>query len=182
MDVRAAMDGMVTPIEGMRVPRLFHLLPGGRRLYRLGVHNGTDIYSFSAPDGFAVGWPVRAMGAGVIVEVVAQSGMTSARFRELVTRSEEAGFTSDEAMRELLGKQVVIDHGGGIVTRYAHLDQIGAGIVPGVTVATGQVIGTVGVTGTLGEPEPGTEAPHLHVEIVINGIYLGRGLMLAETR
>ena len=58
------------------------------------------------------------------------------------------------------GIQVVINHGYGIKTRYAHLSR--ALVRPGDTVRRGQVIGLVGNTGrSVGE--------HLHYEVIVNG-------------
>jgi murein DD-endopeptidase MepM/ murein hydrolase activator NlpD len=57
------------------------------------------------------------------------------------------------------GNAVVIDHGYGIVTRYAHLD--GFNVRPGQRVRRGDVIGFVGNTGR-------STAPHLHYEVWVN--------------
>ena len=64
------------------------------------------------------------------------------------------------------GWLVEIDHGGGIVTGYVHLqaNSIPSGIVAGVSVTLGQQIGTLGNTGNaLGTP------PHLHFRVQRNG-------------
>jgi murein DD-endopeptidase MepM/ murein hydrolase activator NlpD len=55
------------------------------------------------------------------------------------------------------GNIVILDHGRGYQTYYAHLSKIGKGIKPGVPVARGDVIGLVGSTGR-------STAPHLHFE------------------
>ncbi|MDQ4019904.1 MAG: peptidoglycan DD-metalloendopeptidase family protein, partial [Actinomycetota bacterium] len=57
------------------------------------------------------------------------------------------------------GNIVVIDHGGGISTAYAHLSSIWVG---GGTVSQGQGIGAVGCTGSC-------TGPHLHFEVRVNG-------------
>lgn len=58
------------------------------------------------------------------------------------------------------GNVVVIEHAGGFVTKYAHLDDIV--VKKGQRVSTGTRIGTLGVSGT-------TYAPHLHYEVRLNG-------------
>ncbi len=57
------------------------------------------------------------------------------------------------------GNIVVIDHGGGLSTAYAHLSSIWVG---GGSVSQGQAIGAVGCTGSC-------TGPHLHFEVRING-------------
>ncbi len=58
------------------------------------------------------------------------------------------------------GTVVMIDHGNGYQTRYAHLSGINCRI--GQTVSAGQVIGYSGNTGN-------SSGPHLHFEIRMNG-------------
>jgi murein DD-endopeptidase MepM/ murein hydrolase activator NlpD len=57
------------------------------------------------------------------------------------------------------GQLVVIDHGGGLTTRYGHLSHID--VTQEQTVERGQFIGRVGSTGR-------STGPHLHYEIRIN--------------
>jgi murein DD-endopeptidase MepM/ murein hydrolase activator NlpD len=57
------------------------------------------------------------------------------------------------------GQLVVIDHGGGLTTRYGHLSHID--VTQGQTVERSQFIGRVGSTGR-------ATGPHLHYEIRIN--------------
>ena len=57
------------------------------------------------------------------------------------------------------GNFVIIDHGGGLSTAYAHQSSIAVG---GGSVSQGQVIGYVGCTGHC-------FGPHLHFEVRING-------------
>ena len=58
------------------------------------------------------------------------------------------------------GTKVVIDHGGGFTTLYAHMSRLGAS--NGAGVGQGQVIGYVGCTGSC-------TGDHLHFEIRVNG-------------
>ena len=85
---------------------------------------------FSAPQGT----PVYATGAGKVVEV----------------KTSLSGY----------GKQVIIEHGFGYRTRYAHLQDFN--VKQGQQVERGQHIGLVGNTGT-------STAPHLHYEIYREG-------------
>lgn len=58
------------------------------------------------------------------------------------------------------GYMVVIDHGNGWQTAYAHLSAVGAGC--GQSVFQGSYIGALGSTGN-------SSGPHLHFELVYNG-------------
>ncbi|MGA1341967.1 MAG: M23 family metallopeptidase [Hyphomonas sp.] len=57
------------------------------------------------------------------------------------------------------GNQVLIDHGHGVYTRYAHLDSFDAGVIVGSAIGFGQPVGQMGATGN-------AEGPHLHFEIL----------------
>lgn len=57
------------------------------------------------------------------------------------------------------GLQVLIDHGKGVFTRYAHLDSFDPGIVLGSSIGYGWPVGQMGATGN-------AEAPHLHFEVL----------------
>lgn len=59
------------------------------------------------------------------------------------------------------GYTVIIDHGGGVTTLYAHM-QPGLSVYPGQTVSQGQQLGIMGTTGF-------STGVHLHFEIRING-------------
>lgn len=58
------------------------------------------------------------------------------------------------------GREVEISHGGGLVTRYAHLSKICINV--GDSVDRGDLIGLVGATGN-------ATGPHLHFETIVGG-------------
>ncbi len=59
------------------------------------------------------------------------------------------------------GLNVLIDHGGGVITRYAHMDHIDAFL--GEFLNAGDLVGFVGQTGLV-------TGPHLHFEIIMGGV------------
>ena len=81
-------------------------------------------------------------------------------------RGTEIYATGDGVVQEVemknrgYGNHVVIDHGFGYQTLYAHMSRFK--VRPGEKVKRGDVIGYVGSTGT-------STAPHLHYEVIKNG-------------
>lgn len=61
------------------------------------------------------------------------------------------------------GLTVVIDHGQGVYTRYAHMDYLAPGIAPGVALGFGHPVGQMGASGN-------AQGPHLHYEILTGNI------------
>ncbi len=61
------------------------------------------------------------------------------------------------------GNCIIIDHGGGMTTLYAHLNSMSVGV--GSSVSQGQTIGGVGNSGTT----YGADGIHLHFEVRVNG-------------
>ncbi len=72
-----------------------------------------------------------------------------------------AGTVTSAGMSGGYGNLVVIDHGGGIITKYAHM-QTTPYVSVGQVVPRGHILGPVGNTGTSG-------GNHLHFEVHVNG-------------
>jgi murein DD-endopeptidase MepM/ murein hydrolase activator NlpD len=123
------------------------------------------------------GWPVT--GTGVVI--TSDFGAPRGRFHHQgIDLSAPAGTpvraTADgkvvlaERSGEY-GRTVLVDHGGGWQTRYAHLKRIK--VERGKKLTRGEIVGTVGSSGN-------ASGPHLHYEILRNGTpidprpYLGR--------
>ena len=83
--------------------------------------------------GGGVGTPIRAAKAGQVVFAGRQGGY---------------------------GNLILINHGDGVTTAYAHLSRFS--VSSGSSVGQGQTIGAVGMTGN-------TTGPHLHFETRVNG-------------
>lgn len=62
--------------------------------------------------------------------------------------------------RDGYGNVVILEHEGGIETRYAHMSKIG--VKTGDTIKKGDIVGEVGSTGR-------STGPHLHFEVRVNG-------------
>lgn len=86
--------------------------------------------------GVGTGTPIHASAAGTVV------------------------FSGSRGANYWAGNHVIIDHGGGYQTLYAHQSRVKARV--GARVQQGEVIGFVGSTGR-------ATGPHLHFEIHING-------------
>jgi murein DD-endopeptidase MepM/ murein hydrolase activator NlpD len=158
------LAGMFSPpIESGDVPDDPNLLPGAPRDYRAGSHEGID---FPAP----FGTPVLAAASGTVTRV--DSTFLDWTHEQQDVALDEAltlGFTPVATLDRIRGRQVWIDHGKGVVTRYAHLSAVEPLIV-GTRIEAGTPIGEVGSSGY---PEGG---PHLHFEVRLGDAFYGDGL------
>lgn len=69
------------------------------------------------------------------------------------------GVIVEAAMRSDYGNMIVIDHGNGVFTRYAHLARFGQGVREGARVKQGDILGPIGNTGA-------SSIVHLHYELL----------------
>ncbi len=77
------------------------------------------------------------------------------------------------------GRLVIIDHGNGMRTWYAHLSRVN--VIPGQEIRRGEILGTSGASGRV-------TSPHLHFEVRMGGTpvnphpYLTRSVMLQQVQ
>ncbi len=115
------------------VPGYYHISsPYGMRWGKL--HGGVDIATGSNKENIH-GKNIVAANSGTVISVI------------------DKGSSS-------YGKYLIIDHGGGVATLYAHCSAIV--VTKGQKVTKGQVIAKVGSTGN-------STGPHLHFEVRIDG-------------
>ncbi len=173
----------VYPISGACLPASDDLMPGAPREYRQGTHEGIDFYDSDNCAFVGLDTEVLAAAGGTIIRAdLAYEELTAQELTELEARV-EGGEGSDPAVRDAFrGRQVWIDHGDGVVTRYAHLKGIAEGVAVGQQVEQGALIAYVGESGS---PEsvmdPGTQV-HLHFAIRSGETYLGWGLTPDQVR
>ena len=131
--------------------------PGpGWKDYRCGSHTydkhtGVDIRLLD----------IAAQRAGV--DVLAAAAGKVIRLRDGVTDSILRGPVTPALAAQGCGNAVVVDDGGGWQTSYCHLAQGSLKVKVGDTVAAGQPIARVGLSGE-------TAFPHLHIEVRHDGV------------
>ena len=141
---------LITPVRKDLLARNVHLLSGfGRRLHP--IYKVVKMHE-GIDFTAAKGTPIQATGNGKVTKI-----MKSPSY----------------------GNYVVINHGAGYETLYAHMQKVN--VKKGQKVKRGEQIGTVGNTGR-------STAPHLHYEIHLNGrpinpiSYCVDGLSIEEYR
>jgi murein DD-endopeptidase MepM/ murein hydrolase activator NlpD len=127
----------------------------GARDFRCGTlsydgHNGTDIRVPTLAD--------QKRG----VDVLAAADGQVLRMRDGVPDVSVRVGGRERVQGAECGNAVVIAHAGGLETQYCHMAQGSVAVRPGETVATGQPIGRIGLSGE-------TEYPHLHFIVRRNG-------------
>jgi murein DD-endopeptidase MepM/ murein hydrolase activator NlpD len=122
---------------GTRPGALFRPVPGG-----VSSGYGYRIHPIYGDRRLHTGWDMNA-GCGAPI------------------RAAEAGTVIYSGVKGGYGSTIIIDHGGGLSTLYAHQSTLGAGY--GVVVEVGEVIGWIGSTGV-------STSCHLHFEVRVNGV------------
>lgn len=110
-----------------------------------GLYTITSHYG-NRRSGFHTGLDISGASASGKLVLAAESGTV-----ELVKFSNRS-----------YGNQVVINHGNGVKTRYAHMLDGSISVSVGQRVSRGQAIGRVGNTGN-------SSGAHLHFEVIVNG-------------
>jgi murein DD-endopeptidase MepM/ murein hydrolase activator NlpD len=177
------LRGFVQPLQGACLPSRDVVMPNAARAWRHGTNEGVDYYNGDVCAAVHAGDPVLAMADGVVVRAdLNYQDLTALQFDVLAAKTATETTTDPQTLDAYGGRQVWIDHGNGVVTRYQNLSSIRRGIDVGVDVTAGQVIGTVGESGI---PEsvtaPGTQV-HLHVEVRVGANFLGQGLPPDQVR
>ena len=111
--------------------------------------SGILLSSFGMRDHPVLGYPKRHGGADFRADIGSSVYSTA------------NGKIKYVGLRGTLGRIIVIDHGYGYETLYAHLSTVPKDIKRGTEVERGQLIGYSGNSGL-------TEGPHLHYEIHLN--------------
>lgn len=110
-----------------------------------GLYTITSYYG-NRRSGFHTGLDISGASASGKLVLAAESGTV-----ELVKFSNRS-----------YGNQVIINHGNGVKTRYAHMLDGSISVSVGQRVSRGQPIGRVGNTGN-------SSGAHLHFEVIVNG-------------
>ncbi len=174
---------LAMPIAGACLTTVDDQMPNAIRDYRAGIHEGVDFFTDYACIPVAKDTPALAAADGVVVRADHDyRALTQKEIDDLEAKSVAQGYTDEGALDKFRGRQLWIDHGGGIVTRYCHLDGIPGDVQIGTHVNQGDVIGYIGDSGT---PESASNPDfeiHLHFEIRVGKTYLGAGLDPLQTR
>lgn len=179
----AGLARLRMPIPGASLPGIDRSLPGTPRAYRFGIHEGTDFYASTTGVTIVKGTAVRAAGDGVVLRADVDYKETSNEQMDVWLEECFAKCYTPPAIQDRLGgRQVWIDHGNGLSTRYLHLSGIADGLAVGRTVKAGDVVGYAGNSGTPEAAAGLADDVHLHFEVRVGDGYLGKWISPIETR
>lgn len=172
----AAGTGWLIPVEGACIPIDDNQMPNAPREYRNGVHEGVDFFTDFACVDVEMGTQALASKAGRVIRADhVYKPLTQMELDELLAKVTAQGSSDTATLDRFRGRQVWIEHGDGLVTRYCHLEEVSEDLLVGANVERGELIGFIGDSGT---PEsvtnPGFEN-HLHFELRIGSSFLGDG-------
>ena len=111
--------------------------------------------------GYAAGGGVGSRVHPVYGYRSCHTGVDSGAPRGTPIRAAATGIVLSTTVSRAYGNMTLIDHGGGMVTMYAHQSRFA--VSPGQAVGNQEVIGYVGSTGF-------STGPHLHFEVHLNGV------------
>ncbi len=142
----------------------FLMVPGGTKPYiakAVNTYSSGPVPSRAARGTGRFGWPV----SGRITQkyYARHPGIDVAAPKGTPVLAADAGyvtFAGWDNERVSYGYMILINHGNGYVTRYAHLSAFIVSV--GASVKKGQLIGRVGSTGN-------STGPHLHFEVIRGG-------------
>ncbi len=180
------LRGLCLPVRNAFLPADDHSYPNAPRTYRGGRHAGIDLFYYYSGTSYEPlpvtgDTPIYAADAGIVIKAdtdyrapdIAEWNRRSAYYRS---------HPSTFMRRSFGGREVWIDHRNGIVTAYNHLSRIDQSLRVGSKVSKGGRIGWAGNSGLAGEAEGKDYGIHLHLEIWVDGCYLGYGMTPSEVR
>ncbi len=182
-DLVAKLQFLQSPLPGAGITTRNSQLPGAPRAYRNGTHEGLDYYNGFCGIQIRFGDPVYAAAEGIIIRIDHEySEPDAAARRELLAVAHSRPETPQDILDVLRGRQVWIEHKKGIITRYAHLQDVAEHLQEGSLVEAGEFIGTIGNSGTSDGARGNTLNAHLHFEIWLGDYFLGQGLTPSKMR
>jgi hypothetical protein len=174
---------MTMPLAGACLPMDDGQMPNAPREYRNGFHEGVDFFTGFACIDVPLGLPVLSPADGTVIRAdQTYRDLSQHQIDELLALTAQLGYTDPGTLDKFRGRQVWIDHGDGIVTRYAHLASIPPQIQVGTQVKQGDVVAAVGDSGTPESLAQSGYNKHLHFEIRVGDSFLGSGLAPEEVR
>lgn len=173
-----------SPIPGAHVSTVDSSLPGAPRVYRNGVHEGLDWYTYGTGVTINTKTPVLAMGIGKVVrsDQMYQEMTTKQRNQWLARGSHNNGQTTSYILDKLRGRTVWVQFANGVMARYCHLSRIPQQIKAGSIVKPGDIVGYVGNSGTSDGALHDNKGLHLHLDIFVYGQWLWGKYSIAERR